>query len=134
MDIWTEKYRPKHLKDVIGQESIVKRLTAFTLTDSMPHLLFAGPPGTGKTTCALALANDIYKDSVKENFLELNASDERGIDTIRVKVKNFARSKSIGNVNFKIIIAAGKIIKVFIQIYKHFCYTYFIKWSYQRKI
>jgi len=103
MEIWTEKYRPKHLKDVIGQENIVKRLIAFTLSDSMPHLLFAGPPGTGKTTCSLALANDIFKDGVKENFLELNASDERGIDTIRVKVKNFARSKSIGNVNFKII-------------------------------
>lgn len=103
MEIWTEKYRPKHLKDVIGQENIVKRLVAFTLSDSMPHLLFAGPPGTGKTTCSLALANDIFKDSVKENFLELNASDERGIDTIRVKVKNFARSKSMGDVNFKII-------------------------------
>jgi replication factor C small subunit len=103
MNIWTEKYRPKHLKDVIGQENIIKRLCAFTLTDSMPHLLFCGPPGTGKTTCALALANDIYKESVKENFLELNASDERGIDTVRVKVKNFARSKSIGNVPFKII-------------------------------
>ncbi|MDD2679131.1 MAG: AAA family ATPase, partial [Candidatus Nanoarchaeia archaeon] len=103
MEIWTEKYRPKHLRDVIGQENIIKRLNAFTLTDSMPHLLFAGPPGTGKTTCALALANDVYKGNVKENFLELNASDERGIDTIRVKVKNFARSRSIGGVAFKII-------------------------------
>lgn len=103
MEVWTEKYRPRHLKDVIGQEKIVKRLIAFGKDSSMPHLLFAGPPGTGKTTCALALANDVYGDKIRENFLELNASDERGIDTIRVKVKNFARSKSLGDFSFKII-------------------------------
>ncbi len=69
----------------------------------MPHLMFAGPAGTGKTTCAIALANELFGPGWKNNFLELNASDERGIDTIRIKVKDFARSKSIGDVPFKII-------------------------------
>ncbi len=103
MQIWTEKYRPKYLKDVIGQKKIVKKLMAFAESKDMPHLLFSGPAGTGKTTCALALANDLFGNNAKQNFLELNASDERGIDTIRNKVKTFARSKPIGNVPFKII-------------------------------
>lgn len=103
MEVWTEKYRPRTLKDVVGQENIVKRLVAFTKNEGMPHLLFAGPAGTGKTTCALALANDLYGDNMKQNFLELNASDERGIDTVRVKVKDFARSRALGKAPFKII-------------------------------
>jgi len=103
MQVWTEKYRPNSLKEVIGQKQIVKRLVAFTKSASMPHLLFTGPAGVGKTTCALALAQDMYGDYFSQNFLELNASDERGIDTIRVKVKNFARTKSVGESPFKII-------------------------------
>lgn len=104
MQVWTEKYRPKRLKSVVGQEGIVKRLKAFSKKKSMPHLLFAGPAGTGKTTSALALAGDMYgEDYINQNFLELNASDERGIDTIRNKVKNFARSKALGDAPFKII-------------------------------
>ena len=69
----------------------------------MPHLLFAGPPGVGKTTLALVTAKNLFGDSWRENFLELNASDERGIDIIRHKVKDFARTKAIGDVPFKII-------------------------------
>ncbi len=103
MQVWTEKYRPKTLKDVVDQKHIIKRLIAFTGKESMPHMLFAGPAGTGKTTCALALAGDLYGDNIQQNFLELNASDERGIDTIRVKVKDFARSKALGKAPFKII-------------------------------
>lgn len=103
MKIWSEKYRPKTLKEVIGQKMIIKRLIAFTKSEAMPHLLFAGPAGVGKTTCALALANDIFKDEKNSNFLELNASDERGIETIRNKVKDFARTKSVGNASFKVI-------------------------------
>lgn len=103
MEVWTEKYRPKALKDVVGQELIVKRLIAFTKSESMPHLLFSGPAGTGKTTCALALANDLYGANIEQNFLELNASDERGIDTIRNKVKDFARSRALGAAPYKII-------------------------------
>lgn len=103
MQIWTEKYRPKTLKKIVGQKGVVKRLIAFTESETMPHLLFAGPAGTGKTTSALALAKDFYGDNIKQNFLELNASDERGIDTVRNKVKDFARSKALGKAPFKII-------------------------------
>lgn len=101
--LWTEKYRPENFEDVKGQKDIVKRIKAFVEQKNMPHVLFAGPAGVGKTTLALVIVKQLYKDSWHENFLELNASDERGIDVIRVKVKEFARTKSIGNVPFKII-------------------------------
>jgi replication factor C small subunit len=102
-DIWTEKYRPKKLEEVVGQEEIVERLKAYVATKNVPHLLFAGPAGTGKTTCALALAKELYGDTWRQNFLELNASDERGISIIRGKIKDFARTGSIGKAKFKII-------------------------------
>ncbi|MCK4319075.1 replication factor C small subunit [Candidatus Micrarchaeota archaeon] len=100
---WTEKYRPKHLGEVIGQKEVVKHLRAFVKKKSMPNLLFAGPPGIGKTTCALALANEIFGEKLGGNFLELNASDERGIDVVRGKIKDFARSIALGDVPFKLI-------------------------------
>ncbi|MBR9676225.1 replication factor C small subunit [Candidatus Woesearchaeota archaeon] len=101
--IWTEKYRPKSFEQVKGQKDTLKRVKAFVEQKNMPHLLFAGPPGVGKTTLSLVIVRELFKDSWNENFLELNASDERGIDVIRVKVKDFARTKAIGNVPFKII-------------------------------
>ena len=101
--IWTEKYRPKDFSDVKGQEEIVKRVSAFVKQKNMPHLLFAGPAGIGKTSLSLVIARQLFGDGWKQNFLELNASDERGIDVIRIKVKDFARTKAIGNVPFKII-------------------------------
>lgn len=101
--IWTEKYRPQKFSEVKGQDDIVKRTKAFVKQKNMPHLMFAGPSGTGKTTLALVTAKQLFKDKWRENLLELNASDERGIDIIRVKVKDFARTKSIGDVPFKII-------------------------------
>lgn len=102
-EIWTEKYRPKSLKEVVGQEGIVSRLQGYVQARNMPHLLFAGKPGTGKTTCALALAKDFYGDKWRYNFLEMNASDERGIDIIRVKVKEYARTSPILGTEFKVI-------------------------------
>ena len=102
--IWTEKYRPKKLKDVVGQKEIVEKLEAFVRARNLPHLLFAGPAGTGKTTCAMAIASELFGESWKHNFLEMNASDERGINTIRTKVKDFARTRAIGDVPFKIIL------------------------------
>ena len=100
---WVEKYRPQRLDDIVGQEHIVKRLKHYAKTGSMPHLLFAGPPGVGKTTAALALARELFGENWRHNFLELNASDERGINVIREKVKEFARTKPIGGASFKII-------------------------------
>ncbi|MFP4038181.1 MAG: replication factor C small subunit [Candidatus Nanohaloarchaea archaeon] len=102
IDIWTEKHRPDTLSEVAGQEEITDRLQAFVREDSIPHMLFAGPPGTGKTTSAIALAKDLYGDEWKQNFMETNASDERGIDVVREKIKDFARTQPI-NADYKII-------------------------------
>lgn len=100
---WTERYRPKKLEDVSGQEEIIKSLKAFVGVKNMPNLLFAGPPGVGKTTAALALSIDLFGDNYQGNFLELNASDERGIDVVRGRIKDFARSVSLGEAPFKLI-------------------------------
>lgn len=102
--IWAEKYRPRKLNDVINQKHAVERIKAFVKEKNIPHMLFAGPAGTGKTTTALAIAHELYGNQWRQNTLETNASDERGIDTIRHKVKDFARTKSIGEVPYKIII------------------------------
>jgi replication factor C small subunit len=101
--IWTEKYRPHTFEEVQGQKDIVSKVKAFVTQKNMPHLLFAGPAGVGKTTLALVMARQLFGDDWRGNFLELNASDERGIDVIRVKVKDFARTRAIGDVPFKII-------------------------------
>jgi replication factor C small subunit len=102
-DVWVEKYRPKKLADIIGQKHIVERLSAYVKTRSMPHMLFAGPAGSGKTTCAIALGRELYGEQWRDSLIELNASDERGIDIVRGKIKDFARAASFGSADFKII-------------------------------
>jgi len=101
--IWTEKYRPQDFSEIKGQKEIVRRIKAFVEMQNIPHLLFTGPAGVGKTTLSLVIAKKLFGDSWHQNFLELNASDERGIDIVRNKVKDFARTKAIGDVPFKII-------------------------------
>ena len=101
--IWTEKYRPSKFFDIVGQDDIIKRIESLTNSLNIPHLLFAGPAGTGKSTLALVVVKELFKDNWRDNYLELNASDERGINVIREKVKNFARTKSLGDVPFKVI-------------------------------
>ena len=103
-ELWTEKYRPRTLDDVIDQKEIVERLKGFIRARSMPHCLFAGPPGIGKTTTAHCLAHDLFGNAFAESFAELNASDERGIDIVRERVKSFARTRALGEMPFKILV------------------------------
>lgn len=102
-EVWTEKYRPKVFDDMVGQEEIIKRVRNLVGSLNIPHLLFAGPAGTGKSTLALIVVKELFGESWRENYLELNASDERGIDVVRQKVKDFARTKALGDVPFKVI-------------------------------
>ncbi len=103
---WVEKYRPRILDDVVNQKGIVKRLKQFVKDKSMPHLIFAGPAGTGKTTSALAIVRDLYgrRMLVNRTYLELNASDARGIDVIRTYIKDFAKARPPIDISFKILI------------------------------
>ena len=102
-EIWTEKYRPIIFEEIVGQKEIIKRVKSLVQALNIPHLLFAGPAGTGKSTLALIIVKELFGDTWRDNYLELNASDERGIDVVRQKVKDFARTKAMGNVPFKVI-------------------------------
>src|SRR3989344_7190904 len=99
-DIWTEKYRPQKFEDIMGQQEIIKRVRSLVQSLNIPHLLFAGPAGIGKSTLALIIVKTLFQESWRENYLELNASDERGIDVVRQKVKDFARTKAMKSVPF----------------------------------
>tara|TARA_Y100000310_G_scaffold345498_1_gene465662 strand:- start:6338 stop:7282 length:945 start_codon:yes stop_codon:yes gene_type:complete len=101
-EIWIEKYRPRTFEEVKGQESIVKRVKAMVESGNLPHMLFAGPAGVGKSTLALVVARALFGEEFHRNFLELNASDDRGINVIRETIKDFAKVKGLG-VPFKVI-------------------------------
>ncbi len=141
-DIWVEKYRPKTLNDIAGQDEIIERLKAYVKTKNVPHLIFAGSAGTGKTTSALALSREIFGDTWRQNFNELNASDERGIAIIRGKIKNFARTSPIGKNKFKIIFLdeadslthdAQAALRRTIEKYTHIC-RFILSVNYSSKI
>jgi replication factor C small subunit len=105
--MWVEKYRPKTLDEVVDLKDIVESLKSFMRNPkTMPHLLLAGIPGTGKTTVALCIARELFGQNWKTFTLELNASDERGIDTVRDRVKDFSRYSraAFGDVPFALII------------------------------
>jgi replication factor C small subunit len=102
IDVWTEKYRPKALSEVVNQSHIVERLKVWVKSGSVPNMMFAGPAGVGKTTIALALAKELFGENWFQNFQETNASDERGINIVRGRIKDFAQIKPLGS-DFKII-------------------------------
>lgn len=91
---WVEKYRPKVLKDVVGNTETIERLKVIAEDGNMPHLIISGLPGIGKTTSIHCLARELLESSYGEATLELNASDDRGIDVVRNKIKQFAQKKA----------------------------------------
>lgn len=90
---WIEKYRPQTFEDIVGNEDTIKRLSIFSQQGNVPNIIIAGPPGVGKTTTILCLAKILLGSSFKDAVLELNASNDRGIDVVRNKVKMFAQQK-----------------------------------------
>ena len=101
--VWIERFRPIEFEEILGRETIVKRFGAYVETGEMPHLLLSGWPGTGKTTGAVVLGRKLFGDDFSDNFTELNASDERGIDVVRGKVANIAETMPTGDNDFRII-------------------------------
>jgi replication factor C small subunit len=103
--MWTESFRPKKLDEVVGQNNVVNRLKQFVRRTDFPHMLFSGPPGVGKTTCAEAIVGEIYPITDRRgNVKRLNASDDRGINVVREDIKNFVRIIPSGSSSFKLII------------------------------
>ncbi|KAM4616098.1 replication factor C subunit 5 [Polymixia lowei] len=102
---WVEKYRPQKLDDLISHKDILSTIQRFISEDKLPHLLFYGPPGTGKTSTILACARQLYKDKEFNSMvLELNASDDRGIDVVRGPILSFSSTRTIFKKGFKLVI------------------------------
>ena len=103
MALWIEKYRPQSFDEIIGQADIVAKLKAMAEKKEIQHMILSGPPGVGKTTSAVVLAKAVFGQEWNQNFIELNASDDRKLSVIQGKVKEFARTKPI-DAPFKIIL------------------------------
>ncbi|GJD12298.1 Replication factor C subunit 5 [Galdieria sulphuraria] len=102
--MWLEKYRPKTFNDVLSQQDIIVTILRFVNSNSLPHMLFYGPPGTGKTSTILACAEHMYGTNFKSMVLELNASDDRGIDVVRNEIKDFCSTQRIFATGVKLVI------------------------------
>ena len=102
--LWTEKYRPTKLMHVVGQSNFVLDAEHWVTNQEMPNVLLYGVAGVGKTAAALSLANDMLGDDVKANFFEINASDDRKLETVRTRIKEIASTSKIGEAPFKIIL------------------------------
>ncbi|EST08858.1 Replication factor C, C-terminal domain protein [Kalmanozyma brasiliensis GHG001] len=103
---WVEKYRPASLDDLVSHKDITSTIQNFIDKNRLPHLLFYGPPGTGKTSTILAMARKIFGPQFRNSVLELNASDDRGIEVVREQIKSFASTKSVfsSKGGFKLIV------------------------------
>ena len=102
--LWTEKYRPNKLNEIIGQEHFTLDATGWIEEGNMPNILLYGNPGNGKTGAGLVIAKEILKDNFKDNFVEVNASDDRRLETVRTMIKNVAQSGTIGEVPFRVML------------------------------
>jgi replication factor C small subunit len=102
--LWTEKYRPKKLNDVIGQEHFTSDARGWIEERNMPNVLLYGNPGNGKTGAGLAIGREILGETFKDNYVEVNASDDRRLENVRTTIKNIAQSGTIGDAPFRIVL------------------------------
>ncbi len=102
--LWTEKYRPNKINDIKGQEHFVMDARSWIETEDMPNLLLYGNPGNGKTSAAIVVAKEFLKDNFKDNFFEVNASDDRRLETVRTTIRQVAQSGTIGDVPFRMML------------------------------
>ncbi|KAF9240664.1 P-loop containing nucleoside triphosphate hydrolase protein [Melanogaster broomeanus] len=114
---WVEKYRPVTLDDVVSHKDITTTIEKFIEKNRLPHLLFYGPPGTGKTSTILAVARRIYGADYRKQILELNASDDRGIDIVRERIKQFAETRTLFSKGYKLVHAAQAALRRVIEQY-----------------
>jgi len=103
LNLLTEKYRPTVREEIVGNKNEIDRLFSMVSSGKLTHCILEGVAGVGKTTTALVIAKQLFKEWIKSNFLELNASDERGIDVVREQIKTFAKTSPF-NSTFKIIL------------------------------
>ena len=102
--LWTEKYRPNKLNQIIGQEHFVMDAKSWVEENNMPNVLLYGNPGNGKTTAGIVLAKEILGNNFKDNYVEVNASDDRRLETVRTMIKNVAQSGTIGDAPFRMML------------------------------
>ena len=102
--LWTEKYRPNKLSDIIGQEHFVMDAKGWIEENNIPNLLLYGNPGNGKTSAGLVIGKEILKDTFADNYIEVNASDDRRLENVRTTIKQIAQSGTIGDAPFRIVL------------------------------